>query len=448
MYYTKNLTVDQLIILENNPDLYQDYQDIMVLSDDFENKDDDALALDENIRIFLQKEEEKKQIPTTKKTSTKAKSSKKTGKSKKPNKTTSTPKKESNVSKLISQLMEELSEAQQEAISEDQVRAIVDNAINQRKICYEDLCEELSKAISETQKIQIYLPDMTKSKEVDNKIPNLLRIVDDVILGNNIMLIGGAGTGKTYLAEKVAEVLKLETEVINCNQFTSPIEINGGQTIEGYQEGKLINAWKEGKLIILDELPKLDPNTAGILNEALAKTNLRPDDPRAYIVNSRGDRYKKKEGFGVIATGNVYPNTESNAYGANNKQDLSLLDRFGGSVYEIEKNPDFEKKVILPGHLFIWSIADKIRTLIEKNKWEAQVSIRLMETSLRVYKAEMLSIKKGEDMSNRKTLKDVIDSFLWTFTAVQQKEIAKAIKYDELFKDYQYREKDINKNPL
>jgi cobaltochelatase CobS len=260
------------------------------------------------------------------------------------------------------------------------------------------------------------------------------------------MLIGGAGTGKTFLAEKVASVLGVETEVINCNQFTSPIEINGGQTIEGYQEGKLIKAWSEGKLLILDELPKLDPNTAGILNEALAKTNLPANSERAYITNTRGDRFKKKQGFGVIATGNVYPNTESSAYGANNKQDLSLLDRFGGSVYEIEKNPEFEKKVILPKHLFIWVVADKIRTLVERNKWESQVSIRLMETGFRVFLAEMEAIKKGEKMdATRKCYKDVIDSFIWTFTEVQQVEIKREIEYSKYFENYQYRKIDIDK---
>ena len=111
------------------------------------------------------------------------------------------------------------------------------------------------------------------NKGFKDETQNLLKIIDGIVLGNNVMLIGCAGTGKTFLAEKVASVIGLDVEVINCNQFTSPIEINGGQTIEGYQEGKLIKAWSTGKLLILDELPKLDPNTTGILNEALAKNS-------------------------------------------------------------------------------------------------------------------------------------------------------------------------------
>ena len=348
---------------------------------------------------------------------------------------------------LIKELLEQLAQGQKGNVSPEQVEAIVANILKNRKVCFDDLCKEVVDLIKTTTNIKVHIPKLN-TKTFKNDIPNLLKIIDDVVLGNNVMLIGGAGTGKTFLAEKVASVIGLETEVINCNQFTSPIEINGGQTIEGYQEGKLIKAWSEGKLLILDELPKLDPNTAGILNEALAKTGLDENSERAYIVNTRGDRFKKKAGFAVIATGNVYPNTESTAYGANNKQDLSLLDRFGGSVYEIEKNPEFEKKVILPNHLFIWVICDAIRTLIEKNKWEAQVSIRLMETSLKVYLSEMMALKAKTDMKDRKTFKDVIDSFIWTFTEVQQVEIKRAIKYSSLFEKHQYRTENIDKNPL
>jgi cobaltochelatase CobS len=465
-YKTSNLTEEQFKILEGNNSYKEMYEDVKLLSDDFTTEDELALSDDQEIYEWIIKVQKYKQTlknkskkPTTKpsKTNTSTKSKTGTSKGKKTQSSTKTTKPSSvktgkkDEAELVKELLETIKSNQGGNIDAEQVEQIIENVLNNRKICFEDLCDELSESINKTQMIQMYLPDGTKSKKSNNEIPNFQKVVDDVLLGNNVMLIGGAGTGKTFLAEEIAKFLVLETEVINCNQFTSPIEINGGQTIEGYQEGKLIKAWKDGKLLILDELPKLDPNTAGILNEALAKTNVDPNSDRAYIVNTRGDRFKKKEGFGVIATGNVYPNTESNAYGANNKQDLSLLDRFGGSIYEIEKNPDFEKKQILPGHLFIWAITDKIRTLIETNKWEAQVSIRLMQTSLRVYQSEMKKVKSGvseSQINQRKTYKDVIDSFIWTFSDVQQKEIAKAIQYDKYFKNHQYRDIDIDKNPF
>jgi MoxR-like ATPase len=424
-YLVQKFTKEEIAMINSDAGMKEFYESMKILSDDFETQDPDAEDIDEILSFFITQQKAKEK-PKPKKTNS----------TKKP--ATANDKKEDVIRALIEQL-----EQAGETINAEQVEQIVNNILKTRKIGFKDLESDLLDAIKSVETIRFVTPEMT-SKDFKNDIPNLLRIIDDVLLGHNVMLIGGAGTGKTYLAEKVAQILGLDTEVINCNQFTSPIEINGGQTIEGYQEGKLINAWKGGKLLILDELPKLDPNTAGILNEALAKTS-EQDEKRSFIVNTRGEKFKRKQGFGVIATGNVYPNTESIAYGANNKQDLSLLDRFTGSVYEVEKNPDFERKVILPGHDFIWSIADKIRTLVEKNKWEAQVSIRFMQASLRTYLHEMALIKKGEKMEDRKTYKDVVDSFLYTFTEVQQVEIKREIKYDIYFKTYQYRKADITK---
>jgi cobaltochelatase CobS len=439
-YHTETLGKDAEKIIFADPELKETYETIKILSDDFTTQDETAIELDimlKDIVISLMDKEPKTKAEPKPKAEPKAKVEPKP-------KTTNTGKKTK--AQLVKDLLEQLEENSDDSITAEQVATIVQNIVDNRKICFEDLCEDLTKAIKDTVKIQVHIPSF-KTQSFSSDTPNLLKIIDDIALGNNVMLIGGAGTGKTFLAEKVASVLGLETEVINCNQFTSPIEINGGQTIEGYQEGKLIKAWSEGKLLILDELPKLDPNTAGILNEALAKTNLPDNSERAFIVNTRGQRFKKKAGFGVIATGNVYPNSESSAYGANNKQDLSLLDRFVGSVYEIEKNPEFEKKVILNNHLFLWVLSDKIRTLVEVNKWESQVSIRFMETALRVYLSEMQGVKNGEKMDEtRKTLKSVLDSFIWTFTEVQQIEIKREIQYSKFFENFEYRKLDINKN--
>lgn len=306
--------------------------------------------------------------------------------------------------------------------------------------------QELFEAIkSQTpQFIQFVLPDRVLPTMEEPEIDSFQCIVDDVLMGNNVMLIGGAGTGKTYLAEHLvsAQALGRKHITINCSQWTSPTEIIGGQTMDGYVEGKLIEAWKNGWVLVLDELPKIDPNTAGLLNDALAKTKIVD----AVIFNARKESFTKHPDFACIATGNVYPNKESMAYGANNKQDLSLLDRFSGSVYFIEKNPSIEKRLV--NNLMVWSICDRLRNSIEELKYEAQLSLRFMQNARDSFDLEMSRIKKKKEaQANKgKNLKVAFDAYLSTFTEVQQKNLKEKISYYEIFEDYDYRNFTTNQS--
>ena len=392
----------------------------------------------------------------------------------------------------------------------------VEGFVNEIKVELEQKAQ--SKKEEETPQYVAPKVQAVKSKPVSTDykaIQYFEKIVDDILLKNNVFLYGGAGTGKTTIANLVAQFVGLEVQTINCSQWTSPIEIIGGQTIEGYQEGKLIEAYRRGNMLILDEMPKIDPNTAGLLNEALAKagnklelyeqkeveqilsktfareiadslyklsSNETPENfflevekaflktfgierikdldtkqradfyskmdntmPQLFknplIQNSRKERFVKHPSFCVVGAGNTYPNTTATAYGANNKQDLSLLDRFAGSVYRIEKNPKLEKQIV--GLVWLWEYWDKLRTVIEEQKYEAQVSLRVMQVSVRVFLNEMDRVKRKDAQADSgKTLKDVFDSFLTSgFTEEQTMKLINSIPYNSEIEKYQYRTK-------
>ena len=84
MYYVKNLTEKQLKILKTDDDLYQDYLDIKLTTDEFRIEDENSRILDDQIRDFIQKkelEEKKKPAkPATKKPTKKPASSPQTPK--------------------------------------------------------------------------------------------------------------------------------------------------------------------------------------------------------------------------------------------------------------------------------------------------------------------------------------------------------------------------------
>jgi hypothetical protein len=112
------------------------------------------------------------------------------------------------------------------------------------------------------------------------------------------------------------------------------------------------------------------------------------------------------------------------SYGANNKQDLSLLDRFAGSVYTIEKNFELEQQVV--GCYQLWEWCNELRRLIEELKYEAQISMRFMMTcrDTLVLEFQRMQSNKGVRPDEGKTLYDCFTSFMESnFTEVQRKTI-------------------------
>ena len=341
----------------------------------------------------------------------------------------------------------------------------IEEVLKYRKIDISDISDSLKAFISSTKKIEITITQISgqKSKTTAQdkflSLPLTQFLLSDMKARNNSYLYGGAGTGKSYSAEEVANLLGWTLITINCSQYTSPLDILGGQTIEGYVEGRLSQAWsnrvydetgklvpKEGCVLLLDELPKIDPNTAGLLNDALAKvkpskfdtTTMLPIMPT--IRNGRGEELVLKNLY-VIATGNVPLNTIDPDYEANFKQDLSLQDRFIGSTYKVKVAYEYELNNIMSGYAFIWIFLSKIRLAIMENKASSQafVSLRIMINAKETYRVfrdvELDKKNKKMDMVTApKTLIDTMDSVFDLFKPATKEAIINAVDYKEFKK--------------
>lgn len=343
-----------------------------------------------------------------------------------------------------------LSSAVGTSVSKEEVEKLVKDALKKGKINYDDLSDELKSKLNGMVKVTLNLTKNSYTASISSGLtqeevndPLFQKIISDVVAQNNIYLYGSAGTGKTFTSEKLAKFLGWTFVEVNCNQFTSPLDLIGGQTIDGYQKGKLEIAWSnvdensknlEGAVLCLDELPKLDPNTAGLLNSALAKVKL--ENPT--IRNGRGQTISKGN-IVIIGTGNVRLNETNLEYEANFKQDLSLQDRFVGSCYEVMFNYRLEFSNIMKDFLFIWIYMIKMREVIIAERYTAKafVSMRIlisMRDSYRVYREWLSSPEQtvdGYKMESPKTLKQSLDSFLNLFNPNQIPVLKEKTKYDD-----------------
>lgn len=367
------------------------------------------------------------------------------------------------------------------AVSQADFRKFLNEELKIRKISENDLSADLIAMINSSRSVNLTINKLFGVSLTQNVKAAMLnrpltqKILTDLMARNNVYLYGGAGTGKTYMAEEIADMLGWERITLNCNQFTSPLDILGGQTIDGYQEGKLSMAWSNmiimpdgskkqvaGAVLILDELPKIDPNTAGILNEALAKVKDFKYNEATKTIKPPTIRNGKNEelplgNLFVIATGNVPLNTIDPDYEANFKQDLSLQDRFIGSTYRVFVDLSYEFNDIMKGFAFIWIFLTKVRKAVvdARATGQAFVSLRLMinvKATYCAYRAVVDKVleKKGNiqnsAITNPKTIIESLEDFFGLFKPTTRETIEREVNF-EAFKQIVAEKNKMPFNP-
>ena len=351
------------------------------------------------------------------------------------------------------------------SVDEAEVKAIVDAEMKKVKLSVQNLDQSIIDALSGnvTMNVNMTLPSgasvtgKSKADLSDLKRPLVQTILCDLLAQNSVYVYGAAGTGKSYTAGLIKKAMSTgdsqwNIRELNCNQFTSPTEIIGGQTIEGYQKGELEMAWTNtdqagkkfaGSILLLDELPKLDPNTAGVLNAALAKVN-EPDEidattgmvSKPTIKNGRGEMLPKGNVF-IYATGNAPLNEADPDYEANFKQDLSLQDRFVGSMYKVFADYGHEA-TMMKGMLFIFNHMMPLREAILKGEdgqsfaGKGFVSLRIILSMKRTFLSYMKQTNTPDSIVRFKPkgLRLALESFLEIFTEKQRTFLKQEMNYD------------------
>lgn len=178
-----------------------------------------------------------------------------------------------------------------------------------------------------------------------------------------LMLVGGAGAGKNYTLEQVAQALDLtfySTNAINQEyKLTGFIDANGK-----YHETEFYKAFINGGMFFLDEIDASCPEALIILNSAIA--NRYFDFPTG--------RVSAHKNFRVVCAGNTFGTGADMVYVGRNVLDGATLDRF--VVLQFDYDDQVERQLAYDEELYYF-IKD-LRDAIDKSSLRYIVSMRAL----------------------------------------------------------------------
>jgi cobaltochelatase CobS len=193
-----------------------------------------------------------------------------------------------------------------------------------RSICR----EEIAQLQPQVPCFQVQWPDDSTVKIEGKAHAKFARVLKLAAARRNVLLVGPAGTGKTHLAQQVAQALGLDFAFISCSAGMSEGQLMGRlvPTGEGgkfeYLRSEFVRCYEEGGVFLFDEMDAADSNTMIVINSALANGHMavpnRPESPVA----------RKHPDFVCIAAANTFGTGADRQYVGRNQMDEATLDRF------------------------------------------------------------------------------------------------------------------------
>ena len=183
--------------------------------------------------------------------------------------------------------------------------------------------EELSKLDRpKVIELEVKLPEGRKSnvKGQHKEFPKLLKLMG---AKKSVMLVGDAGSGKTFGARIAAKTLELDFRVFSFTNETSLGRTMGFMNAMGeYVPTAVREMYENGGVLILDEFDAANANVAMALNNLL--------DGEEYVFADKV--VQRHEDFRYVACTNTYASGANKKYNARNKIDDSTMDRFSAII--------------------------------------------------------------------------------------------------------------------
>jgi len=154
-------------------------------------------------------------------------------------------------------------------------------------------------------------------------------------LGENPLLVGPAGCGKSTLGEQVADAMGLAFGHLCFSAGASETWLTARQLATGLREAQFSKFYRNGGVFLLDEIDAADPNVLMTINTALANHKLMNE--------ILGEEIPRHKDFVCIAAANTFGLGGNGQYTARNRLDAATLDRF--AVFELDYQDKIERQV-------------------------------------------------------------------------------------------------------
>lgn len=279
----------------------------------------------------------------------------------------------SDASRIISEIVSELEAGSIKAIQ---------SAFEEKAVSLVDAVEATFKKAVETESKKYnrveYVVKVNKAPEMKLETPlskQFKKMLALATMRKNQLLVGPAGSGKTYSASLVAKALKLEFAAQSCSAGVTETTFTGRLLPLGksgqfeYVESDFVRIYENGGVFLLDEFDAADPNVGVFLNMALANDSF-------YCSQRLGNTLvKKHKDFVCIAAANTYGSGSTGMYSGRNTLDAATLDRFRCGVVEFDYSEDVERSLV-DGEILAWGL--KVREKIKTKKLNKIMSTRFL----------------------------------------------------------------------
>lgn len=286
----------------------------------------------------------------------------------------------------------------------DKIKAGLESDLNGMKENAQKLKDEIDKVLADCP-VVVNLGTIEKPKKemTHSCFDKVLKIMASAKRKEkNIMLVGGAGGGKTHMVKQIADVLKLPFYPMSVGMQTTKSDLLGFINATGqYMPSCVRQAYENGGVLLLDEFDAAHAGVVTILNSLLANGHCSFPDK---VINKHKD-------FHCLVACNTYGTGANLDYIGRNRLDGATLDRF----IIVDMNYDSKLERRLTNDNWWYGIVNKIRKNAEKCGIKIIISPRacmdgadLLEAGFTPEEVVEMTIYKGcsEDIK-KKLLKGV-----------------------------------------